>query len=382
MSRRVDVAVVGGGIVGLATADALLRRGAAVACLERGAPGHGQSAGAARGFRHLHADAALIRLAAEARAGWRRWEERAGAVLLEDGGALRLSGEVEAEAAALRAAGLPARVLTRAQAPLPWLAGDAEPLLLDPGGGALRARPAFAALARWVGGALVRAEARGLEPRGGGVRLRTTAGDVECARCVVCAGAGTERLVAPLRIAIARERRAHLRLTFPVAEPATGPVPVWSDRSGRFGAGAYGAPEGPERYAVGLTVPDYPLVEDPAAEAVPAGPDLRPARGRLVEYVRTAFPGLVPRPVDGVLRLTTTLRARGSDAFGLWDRDGVLALAGHNLFKLAPRLGDLLADAALGAEPHPVLSPAASGPAGRAPRSSSAPARTAGPRRR
>ena len=98
----------------------------------------------------------------------------------------------------------------------------------------------------------------------------------------------------------------------------------------------------------------YPAIEDPAAATVPGGIDLRPARERLMAYVRAAFPGLEPRPVDAVLRLTTTL-PEGDDAFVLRESGGVLVLAGHNLFKHAPRLGELLAGAALGDERHPVL---------------------------
>jgi sarcosine oxidase len=385
VTRRADVAVIGAGIVGLATADALARRGASVVCVDGGLPGNGQSAGAARGFRHLHADPALTRLAVASREGWRRWEERAGAELLERGGALRLGADVEPEVAALREAGVEARVLTRAEtdARLPWLAPEAGPLLFDPLAGALRAGPAFRALTGFLGDRLLRARVEAIDALGGagGVRLVTSAGDVACERCVVCAGAGTERLVAPLGITIDRERRAALRLTFRVRVPAEGAAPVWADRSGRFGETAYGTPDGPGRYAVGLQETTLEL-EDAEAEAVPgAAADVRAARRRLMAYVRAAFPGLEPHPVDAVLRLTTPLRGLGDDAFGLWERDGVLAFAGHNLFKHAPRLGDLLADAALGAEPDPLLRPSAAS-AGRARRSSSAPARTDGRRRR
>jgi sarcosine oxidase len=357
VTRRVDVAVVGAGIVGLAAADALLRRGARVACLDPGWPGHGQSAGAARGFRHLHAEPALMRLAVESCAGWRAWEARGGTELLERGGALRLGGDPEAASAALAQAGVPSRVLTRPQARvrLPWLADGAEPLLFDPDAGALRARPAFATLRAWVGEALVSARVDALVPAGDGVLLATSTGSIACRTCLVCAGAGTERLIAPLGLDLERERRAHLRLTFPARAPAAAPVPVWADRSERFGATAYGAPEGPDRYAVGLGVHDaYPTIDDPAASAVPGGIDLRDARRRLLAYVAAAFPGLEPHPVDAVLRLTTTL-PEGDDAFVLRERDGVLALAGHNLFKHAPRLGELLADAALDGTRHPVL---------------------------
>ena len=55
--------------------------------------------------------------------------------------------------------------------------------------------------------------------------------------------------------------------------------------------------------------------------------------------------------------LMAILPGTHEDGFGLWHRDGVLAFAGHNLFKHAPSLGELLADAALGGAPDPLLSP-------------------------
>ncbi len=363
LPRSIDVAVVGAGIVGLCAADALTRRGARVACLDAGAPGHGQSAGFARGFRHLHTDPALLRLAVESRGAWRALEARAGVELLENGGMVRLGADVEPEIAALRSVGVQARVIDagEAAARLPALAPEAGPLLLDPDAGAVRAAAAIRALAGFLGGAIVRARVDALEPVAGGVRVRTSAGDVRCARCLVCAGAGTDRLVAPLGIAIARDRRAALRLTFRTTARAAGPMPVWSDRSGRFhGERAYGAPEGLDRYAVGLIATTEPI-DAPAAETLPAGAvDVRAARRRLIAYVRAAFPGLHPEPVDAVLRLIAPLRGPDEDRLGLWERDGVLAFAGHNLFKHAPRLGELLADAALSdGPPDPRLRPPA-----------------------
>ena len=362
MSERVDVVVIGAGIMGLATAEVLARRGARVACLDAGAPGHAQSAGAARGFRHLHADPALTRLAVESRAAWRALETRAGTELLERGGMLRLGADVEPEIAALRAVGVQARVVgaDEAAARFPALAREAGPLLLDPDAGAVRARAAIRALAARVGSRLVRARVTAIEPAAGSVRVVTSTGTVlECARCMVCAGAGTERLVAPLGIALERDRRAAFRLTFRMPAAPAGPAPVWSDRSGRFGERAYGAPEGPDRYAVGLIATTTPL-ETPDAEALPGGAvDVRTARRRLIAYVRAAMPGLDPDPVDAVLRLITPLRGPDEDRFGLWRRDAVLVFAGHNVFKHAPRLGELLADAALDGRVDPLLRPPA-----------------------
>jgi sarcosine oxidase len=362
VTRRADVAVIGAGIVGLSTAEALVRGGVRVVCLDGGLPGNGQSAGRSRGFRHLHGDPALTRLSLESRQAWRRLEERAGAELLERGGSVRLGSDAEPEIAALREAGVDARVLSpaEAEARMPWLSREAGPLLYEDGGGAMRARAAVGALTSLLGDVVVRARVEAIDPAPGfdGVRLGTSAGPVDCERCVVCAGTGTERLVAPLGIEIARERRAALRLTFPVRTPAGGAhAPVWADLSGRFGEMAYGAPDGPGRYAIGLNETTPPL-GGPSTEAVPGGVDVRDARRRLVAYVRAAFPGLDPHPVDAVFRLTAALHGLGDDAFGLWRRDRVLAFAGHNLFKHAPRLGELIADAALGAPAHPVLTAA------------------------
>ena len=102
-------------------------------------PGAGQSAGVARGFRHLHATREQIDAAIRARAGWDAWSERAGEPLLGEEGALRLGGDVEADAARLRAAGIEAAVLEHAGERHPALAPDAGPLLWDPRGGAIRA---------------------------------------------------------------------------------------------------------------------------------------------------------------------------------------------------------------------------------------------------
>ncbi len=360
LPAHADVVVVGAGIVGLAATDALVRRGASVVCLDGGMPGHAQSAGLARGFRHLHADPALTRLAVRSREGWRRWEERAGTELLERGGMVRLGGDVEPEIAALRAVGVEARVLDpgEARSRLPWLAPEAGPLLFDPEAGAVRAHAAVRALAGFVGDRAVRARVLAVEPDGDGVRVVTARGEVRCGRCLICAGTGTERLVAPLGLALTpRERRAAFRLTFRVRTAAAGPAPVWGDRGGRFGESAYGAPEGPDRYAVGL-VGGTPVLDTADAETLPGDAvDVGAARRRLVAYVRAAFPGLDPEPVDVMLRLMAILPGTHEDGFGLWHQDGVLAFAGHNLFKHAPSLGELLADAALGGAPDPLLSP-------------------------
>jgi sarcosine oxidase len=338
---RADVAVVGGGVVGLAVADALVRRGADVVVLERCAPGSGQSAGAARGFRHLHATAEQIADAVRARAEWDAWSARAGEPLVGEEGALRLGGDVAADAARLRAAGVAAEVIPHAGARHPALREDAGPLLWDPRGGAIRAARAIAWLAAELGDRICRTEVLGLHP---GV-LATTDGPLACGEVVLCAGAGTERLWPHVTM----RRVVHLRVTFAVptaSGSASWGAATWADRSGRFGARTYGVADGPGRFALGLAELDaQPAPDDPAADVVGTLPDaLGAVRERLHAYVRAAFPGL-GAPLDEVTRLLTVLPGADEDAYVLERDRGLTVVAGHNLFKLAPLLGEQVADA-------------------------------------
>lgn len=82
MRNAPKVAVVGAGVVGLAATDALCRAGAEVRCFEKAVPGHAESIGLTRIFRHTHGDPALVRVAMRAGAGWRAWERHFGRRLL------------------------------------------------------------------------------------------------------------------------------------------------------------------------------------------------------------------------------------------------------------------------------------------------------------
>jgi glycine/D-amino acid oxidase-like deaminating enzyme len=349
MARSPDVAVVGGGIVGLAATHALVRRGADVVLLERSTPGSGQSAGAARGFRHLHATAEQIDEAVRARAGWDAWSARAGEPLVGEEGALRLGGDVAADAARLRAAGLAAEVLERAGDRHRALRDDAGPLLWDPRGGAIRSRRTIEWLRAELGDRIRRTEVLGVHPG----RLATTDGPLSYSHVVLCAGAGTERLWP----GVTMRRVVHLRVTF-ASRNATGLTPTvrpaaaswgaatWADRSGRFGALTYGVADGPGRFALGLAELDaQPAPADPAADVVGPGVELDAVRARVRDYARVAFPGL-GAPLDEVVRLLTVLPGDDEDAYVVERRPGITAVSGHNLFKLAPLLGEDLADAA------------------------------------
>ena len=77
---------------------------------------------------------------------------------------------------------------------------------------------------------------------------------------------------------------------------------------------------------------------------MPPGADLAAVRARLLAYAAAAFPGL-GAPVDEVVRLLTVLPGDDEDAYVLERRPGMTIVAGHNLFKLAPLVGDRVAGA-------------------------------------
>jgi len=147
-------------------------------------------------------------------------------------------------------------------------------------------------------------------------------------------------------------RVVHLRVTFagPRADaaadraaPSWG-LPTWADRSGRFGARTYGVADGPGRFALGLADLDaQPAPADPRAAEVPPDADLRAVRERIHTYAAAAFPEL-GEPVGEVVRLLTVLPGDDEDAYVLHTEPGLTVLAGHNLFKLAPLLGERIAD--------------------------------------
>jgi sarcosine oxidase len=80
-----QVAVVGAGVMGAATAHALAHEGVDVVVYEQFRPGHdrGSSHGRSRIFRLAYPDAQWVRLGQEALAGWRSLEVESGERLLE-----------------------------------------------------------------------------------------------------------------------------------------------------------------------------------------------------------------------------------------------------------------------------------------------------------
>ena len=79
---------------------------------------------------------------------------------------------------------------------------------------------------------------------------------------------------------------------------------------------------------------------------MPAGIDLDRRARAAARLCAAAFPGLGP-PVDEVVRLLTVLPGDDEDAYVLDRRPGLVVAAGHNLFKLAPLIGEEIARATM-----------------------------------
>src|SRR4051812_69175 len=101
----VRVAVVGAGVIGLATAAALLDRGVDVLCFERLAPMAERSAGDSRIFRLAHRDPQLVDLAARSRHLFTGWEGQADEQLIDPVGTVVSGDGAHLWAAAMAAAG-------------------------------------------------------------------------------------------------------------------------------------------------------------------------------------------------------------------------------------------------------------------------------------
>jgi sarcosine oxidase len=332
---RVEVAVVGGGICGLSVGYALLRGGMEFRLFEAGVPGAGQSAGRTRVFRHGHDDERLVSLAVRARAEWERLEEELGVRLLGGQGVLICGPNVAERMAAFEAADVPALLVHRdGQAnALPVIAPPEDEALLDELGGSIDVRAAVDGLATALGDRLITAAVFELrQSPGGGVELRTSEGIWAAERVIVCAGAQVNPLAAELGLDIPLEIEVHTRASFRVREPGS-PLACLQDRSNVHGETVYAAPmpDGRE-YAIGLGTEREPPVEE--------------ALARLTAYVERGMPGLDPEPAS-VRLCQTSILPWGADAFAVWRTGGVRVLAGANLFKFAPLLGELLADDAV-----------------------------------
>jgi sarcosine oxidase len=271
--------------------------------------------------------------------------------LIGDEGLLRLGSDLDGTAARLAAAGLTVDFLDRdgQSDALPGLRAPVERALFEPAAGAIRARRAIDFLKASVESTIVRSEVLGIEEAGGdGYRLLLADGFWRCERLVLCAGTETARFAGMVGIDIPVAVRWHPRASFSIcASPPRSSFACLQDFSGNHGETVYGSPVGRTGlYAVGLVGPTSDTPFDAGAETPCMGLDTAGLIDRIVRYVEAAMKCLEPEPVEVRICPTTKLDA-GKDAFAAYGKGGVTAIAGNNLFKFAPVLGQLLAQSAI-----------------------------------
>jgi sarcosine oxidase len=332
------IGVVGAGITGLAVTDELARRGHDVRCFETAAPMGARSAGDTRIFRLAHRRPELVEWAMRSRRLWDHWSAEAGERLVGTEGAV-VSGDVVPWAGAMSAAGA-LHAITDDAPDLP-AAAPAGPFLLDPAGGTIQAAAAGRHLLRRVGGVVVSGTpVTAVAVDGAAARVTTAAGDETFDSLVVTAGAGTAKLAAGLGVEVPARLEHHARFTFPLRDPAASP-PCWIDNAEawRPGVTSYQHLVAPGLWAIGAALPAGEARWELGADAVTAH-----SREVAERYVAEYVTGAEPAVVDTV----------HCDSGGLGDgltaaRVGpVLVLWGDNLFKMAPVVGQVAADAAAG----------------------------------
>ena len=340
MTGPPDLVVVGAGVVGMAAALAARDRGAAVVVLDDGPPGGAGSAGPGRIFRHIHARPELVSLAIRSRLAWDVLSERLGRPLVDGRGTLLVGAGVDDAAARLADAGVRHERLAPGDLPAPL--APVGPGLLDPGGGTIDAAAAVAGLAAALGPAVRRVTVRGIHVEGDAVRADTGDGPVTCARLLACPGARAGALATDPAAAMPMRVRRHLRVAFRV--PGGEGLPCLLERSGAHA---------PDVTGYGTALPGGVV-----ALGTHAADDLAEAEAVAVTraWASAALPGLEPAPA-GLLACDSVQLGDDPDAFALTG-DGPAALfAGGNLFKHAPVLGPMLAEAMLEGHRDPLLAP-------------------------
>ncbi len=312
-------AVVGAGVMGLASARALARAGHDVVVHERFEPGHerGSSHGRSRIFRLAYADPAWVRLAVDALAGWRELEAEAGEELLRLDGLLEVVTSLdESSAAALDECGVLWERLDGDEAERRYPVKVPPPsfAMLQPDAGIVLADRALAALAR------------GLDVRYGS-RVGSPE-ELDADVVVVAAGAWVNELVEPpLPVRVTRETVAYFRIAGDRPVPA-----VVAFRPDTHGHEFYALPDPVHGLKVGAhhagpeTDPDE--TADPSPELVE----------RIAAWTRERFVLDDPQPVAAQTCLYTTTP---DESFVLERRGRVVvcsACSGHG-FKFAPAIG-------------------------------------------
>jgi sarcosine oxidase len=342
-----DVVVIGGGVMGAATARALGKRGREVVLLEQFELGHtrGSSHGTARIFRFSYHDPLYVGMAKEALPLWRQLEKESGRELLTTTGGLDLGEALHTHRRALEMLGAVCELIEGAEVGrrFPFLSiPPTEPVLFQPDAGIVAAEGSVRAF-------MASAEAHGVEVRertratrltvhGETAVIETEDGAYRARVAVVTAGAWARSLLAGAGMDIpttpSRETVAYFRLP----EGALPPSMIdWSDPP----IYALFSPPGSWKVAEHHA---GPMITDPDEDGVAN----EAAVARLSAWVAGKYPQADPR----AHKTETCLYTNTSDESFILERRGPIVIgspcSGHG-FKFAPVIGERLADLAAAA---------------------------------
>ncbi len=360
--RMLEVLVVGGGVMGAATALALARRGRRVLLLEQFAVGHarGSSHGSARLLSYTYPTPGYAQLVTAARAAWQRLEADSGQRLLIKTAALDLGLPdqpwLRCCAESMTQAGASFELLdtTTIRARFPQLAIVDDAIgLYQPEVAIMPASRCVATLieqARRYGAAIaVGARVDRIVPDRAGARVDASGATYWAQRVVITAGSYTASLLADLGLLlplpVTREQKVFFQPRDRV-QYALGFLPVVHDRSWQ--------PDQPPL----VCFPDLgegvlafchgagPVIDDPYLP--PPLPD--PAAS---DVVAQRLARLAPLAVGRVIRAETCRFTNTGDGDFIIDhhpayQQVIIAVpcAGHG-FKFAPLIGEILADLAI-----------------------------------
>ncbi len=321
-----DVAVVGAGVNGLATAWALRRRGIDAVVYEQFELGHtrGSSHGGSRIFRLAYPETQWVRLALEALDGWRELERESGEELLMLNGLLELFREgMQSSQAALEECRVGCEIFERDEAERRFAVSAAPGALalFQPDAGIVYAERAMRAFAR----GLRMVENHKVE----------SLDDVEEQVVVVCAGPWARRLLAPARIALPVVETRETVAFFSYEGEVTSVVAEIVTR----GHGFYSLHDP----AYGLKVGSH-MRGGPSDPDEVVGPDDETVQ-EIVDWTNERFPRAGREPLHAETCFYTTT----DDERFILERHGRIvvgsACSGHG-FKFAPKVGERLADLA------------------------------------
>jgi sarcosine oxidase len=355
-----DHVVIGGGVVGAATARSLASRGERVLLVEQHARGHehGSSHGASRIFRMGYAEPDYVALAQRAWDAWLALEAASGRTLLDRTGAVDHGRPevVDAIGAVLEHAGVPFERLSTDEAAARWpgLAFEGH-VLAHASAGRIRSADTVDALLDLAGsdGATLRFGVRvtGLDDHGGTVTVHLDDGTAVTTPSVVAAvGSWAPALVGELFAARGAGLPA-IRVT--QEQPAHFPSHLADEAWPSFvhhpldGGDVYGLLTPGEGVKVGFHGTG-PVVDPDDRDRTPVAAEVE----RLQSYVARFVPGVDASAPS----LISCLYDNSPDDDFTMDRRGPVTVAtgfsGHG-FKFAPVLGEMLADLATGGAPHP-----------------------------